>query len=302
MTPLFGEQRGKGHRRILLRSGGNDQDRVFFRDQFQHALCEGLPFETVAGDPCVVYINGAYWGLHNLRERMDDRELARRYKIKSSQVTILADRMDLYRGDTIDLKRFSRLLTMSERWPADQPAFVDSLEKYMDVNGFLTYMAAQIILGNYDWPDQNGKWWRYTGEPDTARKGLDGRWYWIMGDSDLSFGITTGADYDMFAHVRQRQGPLARLYKACLRSPVLQKRFKAICEDLLDHQLSTERIVQHAEREVERIRGEMPQHIRRWRRPLTMAAWERNVNDLLTFAAKRPEAVRAQLRKHFPEH
>jgi hypothetical protein len=55
-----------------------------------------------------------------------------------------------------------------------------------------------------------------------------------------------------------------------------------------------------AKAEAERIKAEMPQHIRRWRRPLNMAAWERNVNDLLTFAAQRPEAVRTHLRKHFP--
>ena len=123
-----------------------------------------------------------------------------------------------------------------------------------------------------------------------------------MGDSDLSFGLVTGAGYDMFAHVEHRNAPLARLYKACLRSSVLRERFKAICEDLLDHQLGTERMVQMAQREVERIRSEMPQHIRRWRRPLSMAAWERNVSDVLTFAAERPEAVRAQLHQHFPEH
>lgn len=296
--PFFGKAHGDHHRWILLRSSGNDQDRVFFRDQFQHALCEGMPFETAAGDQCVVFINGAYWGIHNLRERLDEQELARRYHIKPKKVTILADRLELYRGSKKDLQRFSRLLTMSGKWAPT--ALPDSLNRYMDLNGYLHYMAAQIILCNSDWPDQNGKWWRYTGDADTAKKCLDGRWYWIMGDSDLSFGLATGPDYDMLKHVQVRSSPLARLFNNCMRSEALRTRFRAIVLAQLDGPLSAERMVRMAEAQRDRIQAEMPRHIRRWRRPLTVGAWQEHVSTLLTFARQRGEHVRRQLDEHFP--
>lgn len=295
---FFGLTRGDHHRRLLLRSSGNDQDRVFFRDQYQHALCEGMPFETSAGDQCVVFINGAYWGIHNLRERLDEQEIARRYHIKPKKLTILADRLELYRGSKKDLKRFTRLLTMSGKWEA--PALADSLDKYIDLDGYLNYMAAQIILGNSDWPDQNGKWWRYDGEADTARRGLDGRWYWIMGDSDLGFGIATGPEYDMFTHVQARNSPLALLFNNCMRSPALRDRFRGIVLDQLDGPLSADRMVRLAEQQRDRVLLEMPRHIRRWRRPLTFAAWQDHVSTLLTFARQRGGHVRRQLDEHFP--
>ncbi len=295
---FFGKDHGTGYKRILLRASGNDQDRTFFRDQFQHALCAGLPFGTASGDQCVVFINGAYWGLHNLRERLDENELARRYHVKPKKITIIADRLELYRGEEADRKRFSRLLTMSGKW---EPAVLaDSLNARMDLDGFLSYMAAQIILCNHDWPDQNGKWWRYNGAPDTTKPCLDGRWYWLMGDSDLSFGLATGPEYDMFKHVEMRSTPLARLFNNCMRASDLRSRFRSIALELLDGALSPERMRKEAEAQRSLIEAEMPRHIRRWRRPLTFAAWKAHVDELLDFAAKRGAIVRGQLDKHYP--
>ncbi len=298
---LFGTPAAKGSERILLRSSGNDQDRTFFRDALQHRLCQGLPFETSAAVQSVLYVNGAYWGLHNIRERLDQEELGRRYGMRPKEVTILADRLELYEGDEREVKRFAHLLTMSERWAATSPAFLDSLEHGMDVNGFLTYMAAQIILGNTDWPDQNGKWWRFTGKPDTTRSHADGRWYFIMGDSDLSFGMTTGPEMDMFKHIDgHASAPLSRLYKACMRCDALRERFRHILLDLLAGPLSAGRMTSVASGMRDAIAEEMPRHIDRWRRPVSMSKWKANVDVLLTFARERGRLVRTQLDDHVP--
>ncbi|MBK6831574.1 MAG: CotH kinase family protein [Flavobacteriales bacterium] len=77
----------------------------------------------------------------------------------------------------------------------------DTLEARVDVDGFLAYMAGQMILGNMDWPKQNLKYWRYTGTPRDQQP-LDGKWHFIMGDSDLGFGANAPASSDMFAQVR----------------------------------------------------------------------------------------------------
>lgn len=296
---LFGAERGHGQRTFLLRSSGNDQDRTFFRDALQHRLCANEPFITSACAPSVVYVNGCYWGLHNMRERIDDHELARRYDVHAEHITILADRLELYKGDDRERAAFARLLTRSERWPV--ATLADSLERYVDVDGFLRYMAAQIILGNTDWPDQNGKWWRYTGRHRKPGTDTDGRWHFIMGDSDQGMGIVMGPDYDMFTHVeRHSDAPLARLLAACERSPALRQRFREAVLALLDGPLSSRNMTAEAQRMRDAIDAEMPRHIARWRRPLTYAAWRAHVDVLLTFARDRGAFVRAQLDRHVP--
>lgn len=265
------------------------------RDALQHRLCKPLPFATSGCIQSVLYVNGAYWGLHNMRERIDENDLAGRYGLKAKNITIIEDRIVLYEGKEEELQTFSRFLTMTERWDANGAAFVDSLESRMDVDGFLSYMAAQIILSNTDWPDQNVRWWRFTGTPDTIQGARDGRWRFIMGDSDMGMGLATPPDYDMFTHIdRHPNAPIARLFKACLRSPELTLRFSNTLDALLQGPLSVASMEEGIIGMRDAIAAEMPTHIRRWRRPLTMEDWQRHVEDLLTFARLRPALVKAQ--------
>lgn len=281
--------------RLVLRTAGNDQDHAFFRDALEHRLCKDLPFATSGCVQSVLYVDGAYWGLHNMRERVDEKYIARRYKLKPKDVTIIEDRIVLYEGKEEELKTFSRFLTMTEHWDAGGRTFVDSLERRMDVDGFLTYMAAQVILSNTDWPEQNVRWWRFTGTPDTAAGPRDGRWRFIMGDSDMGMGLAMAPSYDMFVHIdRHPTAPVARLFKACLRSPELADRFSAILDSLLAGPLSEQRMLAGVDEMSGAIDQEMPMHIRRWRRPLTLEAWQCDVEDLRTFARLRPSAVKAQ--------
>ncbi|MCB0795087.1 MAG: CotH kinase family protein, partial [Flavobacteriales bacterium] len=225
--PLEGGTSGAGHKVLLLRSGGNDQDRTFFADAVQHRICSGLGFDVIPASPCVVYLNGAYWGLHMLRERIDRDELARRHGGRSKDYTILEDRLVIYKGDPADSLRFSRSLTKAENWPAAMLWYADSINTSIDLDGFLGYMAAQIVLANSDWPDQNLKYFRYAGR-DRSPGARDGRWHFVMGDSDLGLGRNGGAGVDMFKHVYRHQGPVARLFKAVMRSDRVRERFRSL--------------------------------------------------------------------------
>ena len=204
--------------------------------------------------------------------------------------------MELYEGDEEEVKRFGRFLSRSERCDPHAPATLDSLEKHLDVEGFLHYMAAQIILANTDWPEQNVKWWRFTGEPDSVGKPLDGRWRFIMGDSDMGMGMAVGPTYDMCRHITARRtAPVARLLTVCLRVPPLRERFRSTVVELLAGPLSAERMTTVARTMHDRIAQEMPDHIARWRRPLSLERWEAHVADVLTFAHQRPAAARAEV-------
>ena len=295
--PLFGTV-PRTYDEIVLRASGNDQDRTMFRDALQHRLCEGLPFDVSRAVQSVVYLNGTYWGIHNIRERVEDDELAKRYGLKKKDIVILADRALLYRGkDSTEVKRFKVMLRRLEKMDASTPAFVDSVEAKLDVDGFLTYMAAQIIFGNSDWPDQNVKYWRCTGAHDTSNASTDGRWRFIMGDSDLGFGygeLPPDRWPDMFEHLRRKKGPVARLFNSCLRSPLLAARFDRILRDLLNGPLSADRMKTMVSEMAGNIDAEMHRHVRRWRRPADHALWQGYVNAMVLFAHNRPHYILRQ--------
>ena len=284
---------------LVLRASGNDQDRTMFRDALQHRLCEELPFDVSRAMQSVVYINGAYWGIHNIRERVEDDELAIRHGLKKKFIVILADRALPYRNDDngVEAKRFKVWLKRTERMDAGSQAFVDSLDAAVDVNGFLSYMAAQIIFGNTDWPDQNVKFWRFTGARDTTKVKTDGRWRFIMGDSDLGFGyaeVPPGEYPDMFAYVDGKQGPVARLFKCSMRSPELKERFGAILRRMLRGPLSADHMEDMVKSMADNIDAEMHRHVRRWRRPVDHTTWRGHVEAMATFAQSRPGVILKQ--------
>ncbi|MCB9170764.1 MAG: CotH kinase family protein [Flavobacteriales bacterium] len=296
--PIFAGAEGQGFRALVLRTAGNDMDRCFGRDALQHRLCAGLGFSVSADESCVVFINGAYWGIHHLRERVDDDEIGRRFGLDPKQITILADDGELYRGDEKGRRVFIRFISDCNGWDATSAAFADSLDAHIDLDGAMVYLAAQIILGNTDWPDQNVKYWRWEGRQKAGLVVTDGRWRFIMGDSDLGFGYNGGPDYDMFVHMERHFGPVACIYRALMRSPELRLRFRKVVLDLIDGPLSSEHMVAAVDAIQRELASEMPQHIARWRRPLDMDTWYENVTRMRTFAARRGSAIRAQLERH----
>jgi hypothetical protein len=281
---------------FVIRAAGNDQVKAMLRDAYQHDLCSGLAFEVSKALTCVLYINGAYWGVHHLRQRMDDDELARRYAVKPKKITIVEDLGVLYKGDPLAPDQLKHLVTTVEEWNGSDPEVAALLDALLDVPEFLQYMAAQMILGNMDWPRQNVKYWRYEGTPRPGTK-LDGRWHMVMGDSDLGFGANAAPEEDMFRKVRPKDSPTARLFLGMMRSPSLLEQFRTIAEELVSGPLSRARCSARLEDVILRMTPEMERHTARWRKPVDMAHWKNEVQVMRVFAARRPEVVRAQLQQ-----
>ncbi|MBL7950698.1 MAG: CotH kinase family protein [Flavobacteriales bacterium] len=291
---VLDESPGPGYDGLVIRAAGNDQIKAMMRDVFQHTLCEGLPFEVSGHRTCVLYINGAYWGLHHLRPRMDEEELARRYDVPKKKITILEDEARFYRGDSLEVIRFKELADRTADWDGSDGAWADTLNTEVDVDGFLHYMASQMILANMDWPEQNVKFWKYTGKPKAERP-LDGRWYFIMGDSDLGYGARSGPETDIFLRVNALDVPVTRLLKGMLRNVTFKAHFISIARGLARSRFSSSRSLAELERTVALMTPEMTRHTARWRRPADLGTWQEHVAVMRTFAARREAIVLEQL-------
>ncbi len=293
ITPWSVPSTGREYGSMVLRAAGNDQVKAQLRDAFQQTLCAGLPFEVSKAWPCVVYINGAYWGVYHLRERVDENELARRHGIPARDITVLEDAAVLYRGEEEAVKEFKRLIHLAENGPVEGAGHMDQLRATLDVDGFLTYMASQCILGNMDWPEQNVKYWKHTGAPGAGV--ADGRWYFIMGDSDLAFGANAPVTADMFVRVRTTSAPVARLFRGLMRNEMLATRFRSEVLALLDGPLSAGRMLKHLDAFAGLLDAEMDRHTARWRKPLNKKAWLLEVDLMRDYAARREAIVREQI-------
>ena len=74
---------------LLLRNSGGDADFLHFRDGFHHVLAKDLDFEKMKYRPAVLFINGKYWGIHNIREKSNEDYFKENYNIDKKDIDII---------------------------------------------------------------------------------------------------------------------------------------------------------------------------------------------------------------------
>lgn len=184
---VFPDRPFTSYKRLLLRNGGNDAARSIIRDGFMQTLVGHMAFETQAYRPAILFINGEYWGIHNLRERYDQHYLARTHGVDEDKVDILTSGGTVVEGGNSHYMSLRDYLTVND--PA-LPVHFAEIGRRMDLQNFLDYQVAQIYLKNTDWPGNNIDFWRLQTpyNPD-APHGHDGRWRWLMYDVDFGFNL-----------------------------------------------------------------------------------------------------------------
>lgn len=175
---LFPELPFTSYHSFILRNGGNDWDRTLFADGLIQSRLRGVDLEHQAYRPCTVFLNGAYWGILNLREKVNEYFLAQHHGGDPKKIDLLEMDGAILEGNNehyIEMRDFiaSKDLTV--------PANYAWVQTKMDVDNFITYEAVQILIDNRDWPGNNIKFWR----PQTP----EGRWRWILYDTEWGFGI-----------------------------------------------------------------------------------------------------------------
>jgi len=74
---------------IVLRNSGNDYNGTLFKDVFIHQMIKDLKIPIQEFRPSIVYINGEYWGIHNLRDRVDNDYLNKVYGVEKGNVDMI---------------------------------------------------------------------------------------------------------------------------------------------------------------------------------------------------------------------
>lgn len=293
---------GLRHRRLVLRNSGSDSISTLFRDAVIHEISADLRFEKQPYVPTVVFLNGEYRGIYNLREYQDEHFLADKYGIDP-------DDIDLMNGNEArhgDDKHWRALVSLLEDNAVTPAVYAKVLER-MDVESFIDYQIANIFFGNTDWPHNNIRYWRhrvpYTpGQPS----GVDGRWRWMMFDVD--FGMQNhrrdtlrGASSPRGMRNWNDTEWSTLVFRRLLTHPAFRARFEQRFEELLNTRFATDNVLAHIDRARARIVTEIPRHVQRWKTPASVETWETQIGQIRDFAQKRPEVQRRQLRAFLAE-
>lgn len=278
---LFDDKPVDSFERIILRAAGQDAANTLLRDALGQQLVAGrMDVDRQAYRPAVVFINGAFWGVYGVRERMDQYFVTSNYGLGLDEFDMIEKKQEVLAGSVATWNTLYNYLSTND--PAT-PTVYNYLKSQIDIDEYINYQILEIYADNIDWPHNNIRWWR-------AHDG--GQWRWMVYDMDAAFGrATKGYNNDTFKFAAAAKGE--RAYNALvLRRLKLNPAFKAQFGQRFAAHLNTTyetgRVVAIINDMAAAIAPQMPNHIARWKEPKSLTFWQSEVGRLRTFAQLRP--------------
>jgi hypothetical protein len=287
------------YKRLLIRAGGNTNK--ILRDAVRHLIMEPGHAGVQNSQPIVHFINGEYWGIANIRERIDKYYLASKYHVDPENLIIINSPYgeghsgmvdEGYPEDILKYRQFYHFLRAHDFSKDEQ---FSELEDRIDVLGFMDYNIMFIYLNNRDW--SGIKHFRYWKVRETGPgKYEDGKWRFIIWDFDSQ----EDADYDFLVEFINPDGHSGDSETTfILRTLLKNKPFKDLfLNRFSDHMNTTfhvNRVDELARNRYSEIESELTRHFNRWRHH---ASQESELQWFYDFAKDRPFHMRNQLREH----
>jgi hypothetical protein len=296
-------------RRIVLRNSGQDWASTMFRDALNHSLIMGrMDIEYLSYRPAVLFINGVYWGIHNIREKMDEEYVEANYQLAPENIDLLYHFNGDIHASVGDKEHYNALLAFLEANDLTLPQNYDYIKTQMDMNEYLNYQVAQMYWVNTAWPSENTKLWRERVE--------GGKWRWMLYDTDFGFGLYHDYHKNMLEHSTATDGPYwpnppwsTYLFRKLVEIPQFRDEFVQRFAAHMETTFTTERVLQFVEQIKTAMESEMTRNIARWGGkldemmgfyfPSSLAEWEANIDVIRQFAQRRPVYARQHLNDFF---
>ncbi|MCQ2196106.1 MAG: CotH kinase family protein [Bacteroidaceae bacterium] len=184
---FFPEQREgqTNFKSLVLRNAGNDFNYLYMRDAVvQRVMAEHTDIDFQAYRPAIIFINGIYKGILNIRERANDNNIYTNYD-GLEDVDVVETWYFVKTGTDENIKAFRKFYNQKgHSW--------DEYSQWMDCDEFINIMIMNCYFGNIDFPANNCMLWRPRKE--------GGRWRWIAKDLDYTIGIfessATSTEFD----------------------------------------------------------------------------------------------------------
>lgn len=292
---IFDERPFDEFKDIVLRNSGNDWNNTMFRDGLMTGLTIGMNMDQQAFRPSVFYLNGEYWGILNIREKVNEDMIATHHDLDRDDISILENNGAIVAGSAGD---YWTMVSFLEQNTLSVPANYSKMLEWIDVNSFIDYYAAQIYFRNHDWPGNNIKYWRTNDS--------NGRWRWIIYDTDFGMGIWNSQPSENTLELATAaNGPSwpnppwsTLMFRRLLENSGFRNQFVNRFADLLNSRFSVDHVYNAIDWKRNVISDEIGKHFQKWNTE-SYNNWYSNVQAAINFANGRTSNVFNHMRLKF---
>ena len=274
---LFSARDYTEYQSFVLRSSGQDTDKTRMRDSILSALAKDTSVLYQETEICVLYLDGQYWGQYNLRERINPESICQFEGWEGQE-----DNIDLVKANSNTMQgsndSFAALLQAVKNADQTTDEFYQNLDKAIDIQNYIEYMAVQIFTGNTD--TLNVKRYRNAN--------ADGKWRWVLFDLDWAFYTDTNSinrwltPGGMGANSRTDNS----LFIACMKNPRFRDEFLTHMGREMATTFTSENVVGMIHERYEILKPLLDDQLARWE--TSWDKFEKEMKTLINYAEERP--------------
>jgi len=301
---FFKDRNYNEYNSIILRSSAQDWWRTMFRDGMIQTLFKSrLEIDYQEYRPSIVFLNGEYYGIHNIREKLNKHYISNIHEVAKDKIDLIeiSKEIKINEGDRIAYDILMNYVSKNDLSIEQNYNHVKSL---MEIDEYIDYCIAEIYSANADWPGSNMKMWR--------EKKPSGKWRWMIYDLDFGFGGNAEGQYDSntLALATAANGPdwpnppwSTLLLRKLLENESFKNEFIQRFALHMSTTFNPARVNNVIDSLQAQIAAEMPRHKLRWERSISFGdSWQDIVEIMREFARKRPQYVREHFSEKFDLH
>ncbi|MDE5814608.1 MAG: CotH kinase family protein [Muribaculaceae bacterium] len=240
-----------------MRNCGNDFDYMYMRDAIiQQSMGMNCDLDWQPSRPVILYINGEYKGLLNIRPRSNE-DYVYSYYDGLEDIDIIENWWELKEGSMDNFNAFQEFYSAKDHTFAEY-------EELMDTGEFCNLMIMGTFFDNKDFPGNNIVMWRPIAD--------GGRWRWIAKDTDFGMGLygerynyptlnwITTQGYDNNRNDWANKWEHTRLFRRLLDIPEFKDMFIDRCAVYMGDFLRPEEIISRIDSRYDDIKFEYKYH------------------------------------------
>ncbi|MFK7756327.1 MAG: CotH kinase family protein [Flavobacteriales bacterium] len=293
--PLFGSDGPSSFKRFMLRAGGNDSD-TKIKDAYHQQFFIGTGIETQLYKPCVLFLNGEFWGYHGIRENYNKHYFSSYYDVNKDSLDFISEGpSDIVPGGVVadegDMQAFDALLDYIENNDISTTDGYEYVSNEVDRLSLATIYISEMFVGNQDWPGNNVKLWRPI---DNSRK-----WHWCLVDTDIAGAENT--DFNDFSlDIPEGEGSYT---EPIILSMLSNSEFLNFYINRWADLLNTRLLPENTGPKLDAIKAKMTPVIEeqheRWFSPEPLEPWLENMNDQKAWMEARVPVVWDELEEYY---
>ena len=282
---------------LLLRPGGQDWSRAKLRDELVPTIVRGqMDIDFMDAAPCALYINGEYWGLYYIKEKLNADYIHRRYGYEYGNFDLIKAQ-GMYESIPAQYGTIDAYKKLNDFVSANDLSVKENYDKFCemaDVQSLINFWVVETFFVNPD-----------TGNIRCYKSYDDGsKWRWMIYDFDWAMTKSTWQSNLIEEYLLQPPGHGANhgfsnlMMRKLLRNDEFRDLFISTYCHHLNSTFNPKRTIPIMERMADRIKSEIPRQYRRWNEP-SVETWENQMAFIRQFLTEKPDMAISQLKASF---